>query len=226
MRVMHPAEVIWYGGGQPAPNWQGKAQHDRPTPPTRPGVCALTGTPGPVVAGRYVLSGLFTKTDRFRCRDIDPAGLAFGPAACWAIRHRTAMQRPYALIAGTFAEVTTPAGLYAALTHLGPRDVVTVPQSRQKHLLPWAELGAVRTDDETLGWGAEQVRLLDVYATLRTLGFGETALCESAPRWPILTKVAAADQLHVLTLWPALDPWRCHIAYMDVAARATRKEKT
>lgn len=221
-----PADVVtlWEAAGRPAPNWQGKAKTARTQPPTRPGICALTGVRGDVVDARHVLSDSFTTWDRFRYATVDPQGLAFGPAACWALRHRAGMQRPHALIDGTYREVTAPE-LFDALHNLDDKGFVAVPQSRQKHLTPWAQLGTIRVDDENLRWTSTDVDRLDTYMTLRQAGFGETALMEREPRWAILTRLSGGLRRQVLDMWHRLDPWRAHPAYMDVAARATRPAK-
>src|SRR5690606_16602595 len=132
-----------------------------------------------------------TTVDRFRHRDLDPDGLALGEAAAWAVRHRTAMQQPHATdTAGQLVEVD-PETLRVALGRLAvdPTTWVLVPQSRQKHLLPWAEPGSVRIDDRSLPWGRRDMDRLGTLAALRQLGFGEAALAEPAPRWPILTRL-------------------------------------
>lgn len=213
------AVAAWEAARRPTPNWTGKAKTARATPSTRPGVCALTGRVGDVVDARHVVSDVFMGWDRFRFRDRDPAGIGFSIPAAWAFRERVAMQQPHALIDGRWLLVTAP-GLYDALERLDERGFVIVPQSRQKHLLPWAEMGTVRVDDETLSWAPAEVARLAVYARLRAVGFGEAALGERSPRWVVLSR--CADPGAVLAEWPLLDPWRAHPAYLDVAARATR----
>lgn len=218
--------ALWEGAGSPAPNWQGKARSVRDTPPTRRGVCALTGDPGAVVDARHVLSGLFTRQDQFRHRDADPAGLAFGPAACWALRHRAGMQQPHSLVDGRLSPVT-PEGLFRALLDLPdhPTWWVGVPQSKQMHITPWARLGTVRVDNEDITWTSNETTLLRRYAAIRALGFGETAITETVPRWPILVKLNSADRARVTNGWAQLDPWREHQSLLDIAARATRTVK-
>lgn len=226
-RQLTPVEVCWHAAQQPAPNWQGKARKTITPPDPRPGVCALTGHSGAVWDARHVVSGLWTSYDRLRHRYADPEGLAFGPAAAWAIRHRAAMQRPHGVTSAGFQELDPPSALHRALMdHDGRSSVVCVPQSRQKQLLPWCELGTVRTDNESLTWTDDDKAMLGTYGALRLLGFGETALSEREPRWPILSKLGRDDQAWVLIHWHHLDRWRSHPDYLDVAARATRKDPT
>jgi len=215
--------AAWHAAGRPEPNWQGKAVHPRAAPPWRTGVCALTGVYGDVVDTRHVVSELFTGWDLLPHRGA--AGAGFGRVAAWAFRHRTAMQRPHALIRGQWAELS-PAGLLAALMTL-PADAgfVTVPVSGQKHLLPWAAPGALITDHGRLPWTTADVDRLAMYREVRAAGFGEAAIAEPAPRWPILTRLPHAGQRTLLAVWPELDPWRRVPPYLDVAARATRVPK-
>lgn len=214
--------MVWEAAGRPEPNWQGKARTVRAVPPVRDGVCALTGARGDVVDLRHVLSDLFTTWDRLPHRLHPDAGLSI-PAA-WAFRERIAMQQPHALVDGRWTQVDAPA-LFDALASFGPSSVVTVPQSRQKHLLPYVELGTVRVDDESLPWTPADAARLETYAQLRSLGYGETALSEREPRWALLNKHGTEDRRWVLSHWHDLDVWRAHPSYLDVAARATRQPK-
>lgn len=214
---------LWCAAGSPVPNWTGKAKTARAAPDPRPGVCCLTGDAGPVYPARFVISETFTALDRLPYRDVDPDGLAFGPAAAWAIRCRPLMQLPHAIVAGRLMQCT-PSGLYSALHNMAPSGVVLVPQSRQKHLAPWCEAGTVRVDDESLMWGPDERDRLGTYRTLRALGSGEAALAEPSPRYPTLAKLDRTDRRWCLEWWPHLDPWRAHPAYLDVAARATRQD--
>lgn len=222
----HIAHALWSAAGCPFPDWQGKAKATRTAPAPRPGVCALTGVVGAVFDAHHVVSDTFTEWDRFPLRGRDPQGLGFGPAAAWVLRHKPGMQRPHVLRGGTLAEVG-PLELFAALTALPgePGSVVSVPTSGQKHVLAWAEPGAVRTDTLTLRWTPDDVARLGLYAELRRRGFGETALSEPVPRWAGLGKLPGRDRGLVVARWAELDPWRAVPAYLDVAARATRTPK-
>jgi hypothetical protein len=219
--MTHPVQTLWQRSGRPEPNWQGKAVRTVSPPESRQGICALTGLSGQVWPVSKVTTTL-TTLDRLPFRNLDPAGLALGPAAAWAIRHRLAMQQPHVSEADGRLVSASPNDLRAALENLGPRSWVLVPQSRQKHLLPWAVPGQVRVDDESLPWTKTDVALLATYARLRRLGFVEVALAESAPRWHVLQRLANADRQWALTRWRDLSAWRSHLAYLDVAARATR----
>lgn len=189
-------------------------------------MCALTGLPGHVWDARHVISDLFTALDRLPWRDVDPAGLAFSEPAVWGIRNRALVYRPHSLTGSRFGELDPP-GLYAALAALpaDPSAVVAVPISRQKHVWPWARWGHVATDDGPIPWGDADVARLRLYAQLRGDGFGETALAEPAPRWPILTRLPTGERPAVLAAWPQLAPWRDTPVYLDIAARATRTPK-
>jgi hypothetical protein len=167
---------------------------------------------------------LFTGWDRLPYRDLDPAGVAFSPPAAWALRLRVGMQRPHGLTAdGVFREVA-PSELHRILVSPHPLLLVSVPQSRQKHLVPWLQWSRVRVDDEALRWTPADRDRLVTYTTLRAAGFGESALAEPSPRWPVLSRLTDATRRDVLAVWPHLTVWRAHPSYLDVAARATRKD--
>jgi hypothetical protein len=223
--MTHPVVHLWEAAGRPEPNWQGKARRPVTPPEPRDGVCALTGEPGPVWPLNKITTTL-TTLDRFRRRDADPQGLALGPAAAWAIRHRAAMQHPHAIVDGTHRQVTPPE-LYQALEQAAtcPDVMPTVPISRQKHVLPWARWGHVGVDDEWLPWDRTHLDRLGIYRALRRLGFGEAAIAEPTPRHQILARLDRADRIWVLTHWGDLNRWRHHPAYLEVAARATREPK-
>lgn len=224
--MTHLAEELWTAAGRPAPNWQGKAKLVRSAPEPRAGICALTGERGEVVDARHVVSDLFTGWDGLKFRGQDPAGLGFGRAAAWVLRYQDSMRYPYVMRGGVLVQAG-PGELFAALIALPgePRSVVSVPSSGQKHLLPWAARGAVRTDAMTLRWTAGDAARLELYRLLRALGFGETALSEPAPRWVALGKLDRPQRAAAMSRWPELGPWRAVPAYLDVAARATRTPK-
>ena len=220
--MTHPTITTWQAARSPDPDWTGKARTPRPAPPTYAGTCVLTGTHGPVVDTRHILSGMFTQWDRLPYRHAPDAGMSI-PAA-WAFRLRAAMQRPHATIDGTFREVDPPA-LFTALHDLDHESIITVPQSRQKHLLPYAETGTVRVDDRSIAWTTYDKHRLGHLAALRALGFGETALTEPAPRWAVLAKHPTDLRLSIIDQWGLLDPWRDDPTYLHVACMATRTPK-
>lgn len=213
---------IWVAAGSPEPNWAGRSKTPKPPPPSRHGVCALTGQVGEVVDIRHVLSDLFTTWDRLRWRHAPDAGLSI-PAA-WAFRHRPLQQQPHALTSTGFRAVQ-PSELFDALCTLEDDSFVSVPQSRQKHLVPFAELGTVRVDDRTLRWRPDDAHALGTYRGLRRLGFGETALTQPSPPWPTLSRLPTPEKRWVLVHWADLDQWRTDPDRLDVAARATRADK-
>lgn len=215
-------DAMWAAAGRPDPDWTGKAATARPAPPSRPGVCAMTGARGEVWDARHVVSDSWTAWDLFGFRHVDPAGVGFGAAAAWALRTRRLFQRPHALVGASWVELDGP-GLYDALVALDGHGTVLVPISRQKHVTPHARWGHVATDDGPIPWTAADNERLDVYRRLRAAGFGESALTEPAPRYQIIAR--ADNPSEIMELWPALDGWRRSYGYMEVAARATRRPK-
>jgi hypothetical protein len=224
MTSEHPVIAAWAAAGRPEPNWQGKARSARTAPTTTDGICALTSTRGAVVPITACVSDSFTAWDRLRHLDCPHVG--FSRPAAWAFRERIAMQRPHGLVDGAWSIFADGPDLLAALTRFDPhRDLLLVPQSRQKHLLPWVTWGTVRVDDETLAWGEHERHLLGVYARLRDLGFGPIAITEPTPRFQLLRNLDGPTRADVLAMWPTLDRWRAHTAYLDVAAIATRRPR-
>lgn len=221
---MSGVERCWQAAGRPDPNWAGRSKSATAAPRSRDGICALTGQVGTVVEPGAILSDLFTTWDRLPWRLAPGAGLSF--AAAWAFKERAHQMQPHGLIDGTWGPLDPPS-LFAALSSLphSTGDIITVPQSRQKHLVPFCVAGHVRVDDETLSWDVLDVKRLEMVARLRELGFGEAALAEPAPRWVVMARTAISDQSFVLAAWDALRPWRTHPAYLDVACRATRAPK-
>lgn len=217
--MTHVVVAAWIRAGRPSPNWQGKARTVREAPTSRDGICALTGLRGLVVPILRCVSDGFTSWDRLRHLDREDVG--FSIPAAWAFRERVAMQRPHGLVGDAWLQLGSRA-LHDALMRLGPHELICVPQSRQKHLLPWAAWGSVRVDDETLRWGSEEVELLGAYGWLRYRGFNERAMHEPFPRFQLLARLDRGQQVEVLRVWEMLAPWRAHRAYLDVAALATR----
>lgn len=214
--------VLHDRAGRPDPDWTGKATTPRPAPATRAGVCALTGAHGDVVDLQHGVSGTFTTWDRLPYRREAGAGLSI--PACWALRLRVGMQQPHAIVDSVFRLVDPP-DLYRALTVLpdDPEGFVSVPQSRQKHLIPYALPGTIRVDDHALAWTEEDTVRLAAYAWLRKDGHGETALTEPVPRAHLIA--GSADPGEAWRQWGLLAPWRATPDYLDVAARATRTPK-
>lgn len=217
---------LWEAVGSPEPDWQGKAKTPRVAPPPRWGVCALTGQAGPVWPLNKVSTTLAAYLDRLPHRDADPAGIGLGPAAAWAFRHIQAMWYPHARTTDGFVRLDPPA-LRVALARLAtdPDMVVTVPVSMQRHLLAFVERGHVSTDRGVLPWGEREMTLLDTYARLRALGFGETALAEPAPHFTPLSRLDTTERRIAMDGWDQLAVWRAAPWYLDIAARATRTPK-
>src|SRR5690606_29140196 len=181
---------LWRAAGRPDPNWQGKARTPKTPPAPRPGVCALTGIPGDVWPLTKITTTL-TTLDRFPHRDQDPAGIALGPAAAWAVRHRDAMLRPHGIDpTGRHRPLEGP-DLYDALVRAAtdPTVMASVPVGQfPAQILPWAQWGHIGTDTGWWPWGAADIDRLGTYQALRRLGFGETAITEPEPRFALLQR--------------------------------------
>lgn len=180
----------------------------------------LTGERGQVWPARHVVSEGFCDWDRMPFLGPDPC---FGPAAAWTLRHRPFMLRPHVIADGACVEIAGDE-IAAALRSM-PSVAVIVPVSRQKHLAPFAAWGEVTCDTDAYRWTRDDDDTLGTYRALRTLGFGETALTEPVPRWPILSRLPREERMWVLRRWGDLDRWRHRPGIFDVAARATRAAK-
>lgn len=203
------AAALWDGAGRPEIPGQGRGAHTPPAP-TRTVTCILCGATAIGCAIRDVTSGNFLDWDR-----CPHTGDGFCRPCAWTLRHKPLRLTPHVVTA-----TATHHDLTVLHDPLGHGVAVIVPVSRQKHVAPWARWGTVTTDNDQVTWTIEHAELLAVYAELRSLGFGETALTETEPRWQILSKL---DRRHdVIDLWHRLDPWRRRPACMDIAARATR----
>lgn len=189
--------------------------HGTPGVQTRPasGLCMLCGQPA-AHDHRDVLSANFGDWDRLAWR---ASGALCTPCA-WGYQHRPLRTWPH-----DESGRLDPRRLSAALAGLGPTGYVCVPVGGKRHLAPYARPGLVSTDAGHLPWTGQDTTRLAVYTRLRAAGFGETALVERAPPWPLLTRVP--QRAAVLADWPLLDPWRHLPGYLDVAARATRTPK-
>lgn len=210
---MTPQRAMWEAQGRPA--------LDVSTGPTD-GVCALTGEHGPTWPAKTVVSDLYTDWDRLNA---PPDTARFGASAVHSIRGgRTLRARPWVITDTPTAVQVGPVELGAVLSvPVDAHTCVTVPISRQIHVIPYARWGMVCSDRDQAPWTVADVDRLSVYRTLRAAGFGETVLAERTPPYPLLRR--AADPAHVMTLWPELHPWRDRPSMLDVAARATRTPK-
>lgn len=204
-----PVRDAWEAAGRP------------PVPCPGAGQCARCGTAGPAAPWRGVLSGNFGDWDKLPFRQ---SGM-FCEACAWALGHKPLRTRAHVIGPGRPGQAG-PALLRAVLA--GPvagRLLVSVPVAGKKHIVPWAPYGVVVTDHEQLAWTAADCARLETLAALRALGFGEQALGEQAPPWPLLRRLDGAQRLAVMSGWPGLSPWRRRPSYLAVACRATRTPK-
>jgi hypothetical protein len=150
-----------------------------------------------------------------------PGPLVWCPPCAWGHRHAPLRTRPH-LIGPDTCRTLDPAGLFVALAApLAAHQVVIVPQSRHKHLAPFARWGTVATDDLALAWTDQDSWCLAVTGWLRGLGFGEAALRRPTP--PVDPACWPPAQLgRVLSRWEELGPWRQRTPWLEVGLRATR----
>jgi hypothetical protein len=209
--TVDPALTAWHLAGSPS---TGQASRG-------PGRCdRCGGRTAHTVHISDVVSDQFTGWDRYATAPGQPCWCA---GCAWAHSDATLRTRPH-IISTSRAGVADPTLLRHTLsTPLPPDLAVIIPLSRKKHLLPAAQWGTVTTDDLALRWGRQEARLLALVEWLRARGFSEAALSEPAPRYEALVRLTAADQAHVLSAWPDLQPWRANRVLLRIALLSTRK---
>lgn len=209
-----PMCVLWESMGRPNPE-RG--------PGTTPGICARChARTDDGTRIKVVVSDKFTGWDDYT----DHPDPLWCTACVWGHTHTPLRTQPWLIGGPTPGPTTTSAVGDLLAAPLNPYCAVSVPLSRQKHIVPFARWGMVATDDRALPWGAaEQARFLHVRA-LRTLGFSETALMEPAPRFEQLATLPPARMAQVLAQWKTLDTWRRDPIYLRVASLVTRPAKT
>lgn len=209
-------QALWEAAGKPEPE----------VPAAGRGHCALCGTTAACAPLRKVVSSNFTDWDVLRSRNLDhDPGVC--TAASWVYRARPLRQRNTILHDGTLTVDAPPSMLYAILAvgQLGPHTAVCIPVGGKKHLWHRAAWASVTGDQGPHRWTDADAARLAVLAELRQAGFGEQAVLEPSPPWPLLQR--CTDRAHIVGLWPLLDPWRRHNRpVLDMAIRATRKDRT
>lgn len=206
-RVIHPVRMLWTHMGEPVPavTFSGDER------------CRLCGTVGPVRDAATVVSDQFTDWELY-----PDFPVWWCPACVWAHTTISLRTTPW-WMSSTGGGQLNRASLHRLLSSpVGADTAVVVPLSRHKHLLPRARFGVVTTDDMAIAWDDTQVRCLSVMGRLRRFGFGEKALQESVPRWPVLVKQSQINQETIMVLWPKLDRWRQAGPVMGVGLRACR----
>lgn len=210
-----PLWVLWEAFGGPAP------QGD--TGPTQTGRCArCNATTDTGFLVRRVVSDKFTEWDHYT-RDYDPIWCT---PCTWGHTSTDLRTRAW-FISGENVREADPADVAETLREpLGRHIAITIPLSRKKHTLPYAQWGKVTTDDRLLPWGhTEAARLRDV-TKLRELGFTEAALTETVPRFDTLASLHDSTKNSVMETWARLTPWRRDKVYLDVSARITRTPRS
>lgn len=188
---------------------------------TRSGTCASCGSSGPAVDTMTVLSGNFGDWDRMPWRR---TGLLC-EACAWVFGGRAWRLYPHIVTAAPSIQRAAPSALRAVLTAGAvPADVaVSVPVGGKRHVAPWMTWGQVVSDAGRVPWAAADAAALIELAALRARGYGEQALAEPAPPWPLLRR--DSEMRDTLARWSACDRLRGYPPALDVALRATRKDK-
>ena len=208
--AVDPLWVLWHAMGEPLPE---------AATGVRAGYCARCGTEDDACSRvKKVVSDKFTGWDQYT-QIVDPLWCT---ACTWG--HSTTEVRTRAWrIGGGCTMQADGATLSAELSRPVPALVsLIVPLSRHKHILPAARWGFVTTDDRTLTWEYEEAARFKAVAWLRGLGFGETALQESVPRFDVLTRHDAPTMALAMQRWDDLAEWRRDLAYLKVACAALR----
>jgi hypothetical protein len=213
--------VLWNAHGSPAPD----------APCDRPGRCARCGTADDHASRiKAVVSDKFTGWDLYT----DIADPLWCRACAWGHTTMALRVRPWLITApldnspraSQTPQPPTRPELTALLSTALPHSVaLTIPISRQKHILPAARWGYLTTDDRVLRWDQTEATRFHWLRTLRTHGFSETSLREPAPRFEQLITLAPAAMRETLTMWDRLGPWRADDTYLSIACIASRPPK-
>lgn len=185
--------------------------------------CAMCATPASTAA-TDVVSSNFTDLDLWRSRGSQPM-------LCddCASRYRDpALRRSPHRIDREGCHPLTYADCASLLSAPLPADVaVTVPIGGRKHIWHHAVGGHVTTDNLPRHlWTDSCATRLSAVRQLRTLGFGEAAIAELSPRWPVLSRLNPHDRQMALALWDTLADWRTiWTPLLAIAIRATRTDK-
>jgi hypothetical protein len=174
------------------------------------------------VAARDVLSANFGDWDRMPWR---ATGLLC-PACAWVFGGRPWRLYPHVVTAEPSLERLAPARLHEVLAAgaLPLTVAVSVPVGvRGRHVAPWMTWGHVVSDHGPVLWTAVDADRLAHLRVLRGRGYGEGVLALPAPPWPLARK--DPDRADTLARWPEINPWRAYPPALDVALRATRRDK-
>lgn len=224
--ILDPTRVLWEAFGSPVTD--GLADS--------PGDCARCGTTTDRRARvKTVVSDKFTGWDDYTgdrnapgtATDSDGWDPRWCGACTWAHTDQDLRVRPWIVTVERCATTpATPADLRRTLMlPLPNQTAVLLPFSRQKHLLPHAAWGHIRTDDRTLPWGPREAARFSHLLRLRSLGFSETALAEEAPRFEVLRRHPAVVMRQIFALWTGLTVWREDPVYLRAACLASRTVK-
>lgn len=179
-------------------------------------VCARCGDSGDVQLSD-VVSGNFLDRDRLPFRSESFC------APCAALFTDRSLRQLPSELTGTRRRVLSAIELHAALARpMDGQRAVCVPLAGRKHLVPWLRWETVLSDHVEMHWRDRECELLARVVALRSAGYGEGALRESAPRQIILR--SCDDVASVLDDWAALRRWRDDGA-IEIAIRATRRPK-
>jgi hypothetical protein len=192
-----------------------------PGPAGTDGRCSCCGTAGPALAARDVLSANFGDWDRMPWRSTGQ----LCPACAWVFGTRAWRLYAHVVTARPALDRVAPSRLYALLAAgpLPPTVAVSVPVGGKRHVAPWMAWGQIVSDHGPVTWAAADAGRLAHLRVLRGRGYGETVLTLPAPPWPLLRR--DPDRADTMARWPEIDAWRAYPPALDVALRATRKDK-
>lgn len=219
--LLIPVAAIWAAAGEPEPPSCG--------PATREGVCALTGTIGPVWSVQDVASTNFGAWETMPWVDMsDPV---IGAAGAWALRvwgpiRSTDSRWKDTSILGTIVDTeghTTDIRAGDPFPPVPDIGAVIVPLTRQKHVVLGARWGCWSTDHGTVYVGSDEVDSVAALVTLRAAGVGEAEIGEPLPRPQLVAKTGLALG-ELLDLWSRSDRVRVGQPHILAAiVRLTRR---
>lgn len=179
------------------------------------GRCCRCGQHAPVTPLKAVFSAKFTAWDLVGPGD----GLC--PPCRWAYQpsHRTEIW----WLTPITATLLTRSQLADRLSQGPLKAATTLPLSGRKHLLPYARLSTIRTEDTNLAWTSRDATRLCSYLWLRVRGCSR--ITDPAPSWAWLKTQPHQVWSAIREHWGQLEPWRRCGLYLRVAAAVSRKEK-
>ena len=180
--------------------------------------CAKADTP--IEPARSAISRTFTAFDLWKA----PTEKGLCAPCRWAYQTPELRTRMHLITtAPAMTELTQPRLARTLSAPLTSEIALVVPLRRpaRKHILPHARWGAVAVEDTCLPWSDRDVAAAAAMRRLRSHGFGERMLGESAAPYAVLRTVPARRWPAIFEDWDHLSPYRHVDRWWALALLAT-----